>query len=123
MLFRSVFDRYAPQIWQGSRILSVALISLVALFVFVRPLMRRAGVKPEAKQANAVEPEPAMLPAGQQVKTVSDLESEIEAQLDAEAAERLEGRRLPVLSRRASHLSTKDPENVAKLLRSWISEA
>jgi flagellar biosynthesis/type III secretory pathway M-ring protein FliF/YscJ len=56
------------------------------------------------------------------VRTVADLENEIEAQLDASAAQKLDSRRLPVLARRASAVTAKEPENVAKLLRSWINE-
>jgi flagellar biosynthesis/type III secretory pathway M-ring protein FliF/YscJ len=59
---------------------------------------------------------------GQPLRTVADLESEIEAQLDASAQQKLDSRRLPVLARKVSSMSAKEPENVAKLLRSWINE-
>jgi flagellar biosynthesis/type III secretory pathway M-ring protein FliF/YscJ len=62
------------------------------------------------------------LAGGQPVRTVADLEHEIEAQLDASAAQRVDSRRLPVLARRVSAMSAKEPENVAKLLRGWINE-
>ena len=39
-----------------------------------------------------------------------------EAQLDASNAPKADARRLPVLTRRASQLSAKEPENVAMLL-------
>jgi flagellar M-ring protein FliF len=121
----TLLERYAPQMWEGGRILGIALLGLVGFLVFVRPLMRHAGIEPKPKrsEANGAVVEAPALPPGQAVKTVAELESEIEAQLDAEVSERLEGRRLPVLSRRASHVSMKDPENVAKLLRSWMSES
>ena len=64
----------------------------------------------------------ALAGPGQPLRTVADLESEIEAQLDASAQQRADGRRLPVLARKVSSMSAKEPENVAKLLRSWINE-
>ena len=33
-----------------------------------------------------------------------------------------ESRRLPVLTRKASTFAAKEPENTAKLLRSWMSD-
>ncbi|MBI4265878.1 MAG: flagellar M-ring protein FliF [Acidobacteria bacterium] len=116
----SILERYAPHVWEGSRMLLIAILGLVALLVFVRPLMRRAGGPVVHRQAAGVA---AVMPApGQPLRTVADLESEIEAQIDAAAAQRAEGRRLPVLTRRVSTLSAKEPENVARLLRSWIAE-
>jgi flagellar biosynthesis/type III secretory pathway M-ring protein FliF/YscJ len=48
---------------------------------------------------------------------------EIEAQVEAALAGKGgEGRRLPVLQRKASTFATKEPENTAKLLRSWMAE-
>ena len=59
----------------------------------------------------------------QRPKTVAELESEIEAQMDADAADKAgDNRRLPVLTRRAAAIAQKEPENTAKLLRSWMAE-
>jgi len=112
--------RFTPQIWEGARLLIVGAIGLLAILFFVRPMMQRLGnVGPtRAGQSSAL----ALAGPGQPVRTVADLESEIEAQLDASAAQKLDSRRLPVLARRASTLTAKEPENVAKLLRSWINE-
>jgi flagellar biosynthesis/type III secretory pathway M-ring protein FliF/YscJ len=87
--------------------------------------MRRAGVEvvaPRDAAAASVAMAAAMPVAGQPLRTVADLESEIEAQLETAAAQRLEGRRLPVLAKKVSNLSQKEPEQVAKLLRTWIQE-
>jgi flagellar biosynthesis/type III secretory pathway M-ring protein FliF/YscJ len=46
----------------------------------------------------------------------------MEARLEAAAAQGAEGRRLPVLTKRVTAISDKEPENVAKLLRGWIAE-
>ena len=118
----SMLEKIAPKMWEGSRLLGIAALGFVALLVFVRPLMRRAGVEVVDRQAATVAMAAAMPVAGQPLRTVADLESEIEAQLETAAAQRLEGRRLPVLTKKVSNLSEKEPENVAKLLRSWISE-
>jgi len=116
----SALEKYAPQIWDASRMMGALVIGIVALLVFVRPLMSRVGTVAPARAAAVAAAAPA---AGQVVRTVADLESEIEAQLDAAAAQRLGGRRLPVLAKKVSALSANEPENVAKLLRSWMNEA
>jgi flagellar M-ring protein FliF len=121
----SMLDKIAPKMWEGSRLLGIAALGFVALLVFVRPLMRRAGVEvvaPRDAAAASVAMAAAMPVAGQPLRTVADLESEIEAQLETAAAQRLEGRRLPVLAKKVSNLSQKEPEQVAKLLRTWIQE-
>jgi flagellar M-ring protein FliF len=112
--------RYTPQIWEGARLLVIGVIGLLAVLFFVRPMMQRiGGLGPgRAGQSAAM----ALAGPGQPVRTVADLENEIEAQLDASAAQKLDSRRLPVLARRASAVTAKEPENVAKLLRSWINE-
>jgi flagellar biosynthesis/type III secretory pathway M-ring protein FliF/YscJ len=51
---------------------------------------------------------------------VAELEGEIEAQLDA--AETKGDRRLPVLTKRVAEHTMKEPEHVAKVLRSWMKE-
>ena len=33
-----------------------------------------------------------------------------------------ESRRLPVLTRKASEFASKEPENTAKLIRSWMAD-
>jgi flagellar M-ring protein FliF len=116
----SVLERYSPQIWEGSRMLIVAVLGLVAFLVLVRPLVAGAGVRSAAVTAAAGA---GALPiAGHPPRTVAEIESEIEAQLDAAAAERLESRKLPALTRRVSTISAQNPESVAKLLRSWIAQ-
>lgn len=112
-------QRYGPHIWEGVRVLVVALIGLLAMLFFVRPLMRQAGALTQARGGHGGG---AVASAGGPVRTVAELESEIEAQLDASATPKVDARRLPVLARRVTAMSAKEPENVAKLLRSWINE-
>jgi flagellar M-ring protein FliF len=110
---------YTPQIWEGARMLIVGLVGVAALLFFVRPLMQRVGGLPAVRPVGAAA---GMATAGQPLRTVAELEHEIEAQLDAAVAPKIDSRRLPVLARRASAVTAKEPENVAKLLRSWINE-
>ena len=59
------------------------IVALLAFLFFVRPMMRQIGGMTPARAAqNAAA---AIAGPGQPVRTVADLESEIEAQLDASA--------------------------------------
>ena len=120
------YERYAPQMWEGGRIGAVVLIAVLAFFMFVRPMVRRAGVKPAAMVAvSAATPEAipaAAVAARGGLRTVSEMESEIDAELDALTAKYAEDRRLPVLTRRVSSVTVNEPESVAKLLRTWIND-
>jgi len=60
---------------------------------------------------------------GQSIKTIADIESELEAKLDAAAAAKNPERKLTVLTRRVTNMSMKDPETIAKLLRTWMGES
>jgi flagellar biosynthesis/type III secretory pathway M-ring protein FliF/YscJ len=88
------------------------------MFFVVRPLMRRTA----AAGALAVAGGGVVAPGLERPRTVAELESEIEAQVEAAMAGKNGDRRLPVLTRKASAFATKEPENTAKLLRSWIAE-
>jgi len=112
----SVFVRYAPQINEVGRLMTVLVIGLVGFFLVVKPLLKAGGLggRPAA-QPQLVEV--------QRPRTVADLESEIEAQMDAQMMEKAgENRRLPVLTRRVSALTKKEPDQVAKLLKGWMNE-
>lgn len=113
----SILVRYGPQITEVSRLVTVLVVALLGFLLLGRPLMKgRSEARPTVAGANVVELS--------RPRTVADLESEIEAQIDAQAAEKAgENRRLPVLTRRVSTLAKDEPEQVAKLLRGWIHEA
>ena len=113
----SIFVRYAPQINEFGRLITVLVIGIVGFFFVVRPLLKASGV--------AAKPvEQPQLVEMQRPRTVADLENEIEAQMDAQAFEKAsENRKLPVLTRRVSALTKKEPDQVAKLLRGWMHEA
>jgi flagellar M-ring protein FliF len=113
----SIFVRYAPQINEFGRLITVLVIGIVGFFFVVRPLLKAGGfaARPVA-QPQLVEV--------QRPRTVADLENEIEAQMDAQVLEKAsENRKLPVLMRRVSALTKKEPDQVAKLLRGWMHEA
>jgi flagellar M-ring protein FliF len=117
------YERYSPQLWQGGRIAAVLGVALLAFLMFVRPMVRRAGLQPVAALPGAVatgEAVPATTSTG--LRTVAEMESQIDAELDALTAKYAEDRRLPVLTRRVSSVTVNEPESVAKLLRSWIND-
>jgi flagellar M-ring protein FliF len=119
----TMFEKYSPQIWDASRIAVVGLLGILALFVFVRPLMRKAGVDKKAQaQLAAAAAAPALAAVASGPRTVAELESEIDEELNAITAQYAESRRLPVLTRRVSAVTVNEPESVAKLLRSWIAD-
>jgi flagellar M-ring protein FliF len=126
---QTTMQKLAPQINQYSGVAATLLIALAALLFVVRPAMRKAGLLPEKvkkkKKKAAAEELTETLPAvaGAAPKTVAQLESEIEAELDAAAHERVAGgRKMPVLTRKVSGITKNDPEQVAKLLRSWMQD-
>ena len=113
----SIFVRYAPQINEFGRLITVLVVGIVGFLFVVRPLLKAGGLGGRA-------PQQPQLVEVQRPRTVADLESEIEAQMDAQLAEKAgENRKLPVLTRRVSALTKKEPDQVAKLLRGWIREA
>jgi flagellar M-ring protein FliF len=113
----SLFVRFAPQIDEFGRLITVLVVAIVGFFFVARPMLKSAGFGPKPP----LQPEIVEV---QGPRTVADLESEIEAQMDAKEFEKAtENRRLPVLTRRVSAITQKDPDQVAKLLRGWMREA
>lgn len=125
---QTVMQRYAPQIEQVSRVGTVLVLALVALMFVIRPAMRKTGLLPEKqakkkgrRQQETAEQLPALTP--ESPRTVAELESEIEAQLDAAAHDKVAAwRKMPVLTRKVSSLTKNDPEQVARLLRTWMTD-
>jgi flagellar M-ring protein FliF len=101
----TIWQRYAPPVVDGFRTVAPLVLALLAFLFVVRPLMRRVMSQPVHA--------PAL--AGQLPPTVA----EIEAQLDEKSGEH---RKLPVLTKRVSALTTTEPENAARLIRLWIGE-
>jgi flagellar M-ring protein FliF len=104
----STWQRYAPQAVDSFRTLAPLGLGVLALFFVVRPLMRRATTGLATSRALA----------GQPGATVT-VEPDIEVQLAAAAAEK---RKLPVLTKHLTQLTTNEPEHAARLIRMWIAE-
>jgi flagellar M-ring protein FliF len=98
----------------------VMLLGLIAIFAVLKPMARRALKLPNAQLLTA----PSLAAAGARpVRTVADLEGEIEAELDADTlAKAGELRRLPVLTKRIAKVADQQPEHVARLVRSWLAD-
>lgn len=114
------WQKVSPQIVDSSpqlvRVLGVLLIAMFAFLMVLRPMVRSAFPPPVQELA---------LPAGspQMVRTVADLEGEIEAELDAAAMPKgAESRRIPVLTKRLQKKAEAEPEAMARLVRSWLVE-
>lgn len=108
-------DQYGGPV---GRVLALVVIVAMVLLLVVRPVMRRALALPSATLAT----ETAQMAMPQQLpRTVEDMQGELEAQLDAEPLEGDEHRK-PVLKRRVVGLTSAEPANAAKLVRSWLSD-
>ena len=110
--------RYAPLLLDTGRIVAVLLVAAIVVFGVVRPAVRRTLGPPAVKGAVVV----PQLP-----RTVGEMQGELEATeaADAELADDEEPpphRRLPVLARRVTTMARKEPENAARLIRSWLGE-
>jgi flagellar M-ring protein FliF len=112
----TVAQRYMKQIVIGVAVSVVLLLGLIG-FLAMRSRSRKrrkALVLQTAAQAAGGAP-------GQAPRTIQDMESEIEAQLDA-VSRGGEPRKLPVLTKRVGGMVGENPRAVAQLLRSWIAE-
>jgi flagellar M-ring protein FliF len=109
----SAWERYQPQAFEAIRILGVVLLGAFAFFGVIRPIAASAMGPARPVKRGAIS-------SATPVRTVEDMESEIEAEL--QASSETATRRLPVLTRRVATLSEKEPENTARLLRAWLTE-
>jgi flagellar M-ring protein FliF len=106
----------AKEHWPSAlRGVAIFLVAVFALFGVLRPLARRATGLATAPALPAPAASAARLP------TVQEMEGQIEAELDAMAANS-EGRRLPVLTQRVAKLANDEPEQLARIVRGWIAE-
>jgi flagellar M-ring protein FliF len=122
---QTTMQRFAPQIDQVTRIGTVLVLALVALLFVIRPALRRVGMLPDKGRTltGAIGEAPLAALGPKAVRTVAELESEIEAELDAAAQEKSAGgRKMPVLTRKVAAITKTDPEQVARALRSWITD-
>jgi len=108
----TLMQRYEKQGFEAFRVVGIVVVALLALLFVIRPMMR--SVLP-AKVASP------SIGATVQAKTVQEIEAEIDAQLEASMGTAV-SKRLPALTRKASTLAEKEPENAARLLRAWLTE-
>jgi flagellar M-ring protein FliF len=102
----------AKQYWPSAlRGLGVLLLALFALFGILRPLGKRAA----AVAAAPALPAPAV--AAARLPTIS----EMEGQIDDDSGHGGQ-RRLPVLTKRVAKLASEEPEQLARIVRGWMSE-
>jgi flagellar M-ring protein FliF len=121
------WTKWGGDIQEGGRVLGILVIGICALIFIVRPMMRSISavtrmVPASGGTAALTAGSAAMAGMIDRPRTVAELESEIEAQMDAAINDKMaDNRRLPVLTRRVTGMAQKEPENTAKLVRSWMS--
>jgi flagellar M-ring protein FliF len=115
--FGQKFMDFAGQYWPAA-LRGVAILTVVsfAFFGVLRPIARRATALTAAAPAL-----PAPATAAARLPTVSEMEGQIEAELNA-AAGPGGPKRLPVLAKRAAKLASEEPEQLARVVRGWIAE-
>jgi flagellar biosynthesis/type III secretory pathway M-ring protein FliF/YscJ len=109
----SAWQVYGPQVLDAARIAAVLLLGVLTFLFVVRPIVRRAVVALPSGQAQ-VERLPNQLP-----RTVQEVEGDLEAELDAIAGSR---RKLRILTKRLTEMTTKSPDSAARLIRTWLAE-
>ena len=109
----SAWQVYGPQVLDAARIAAVLLLGVLTFLFVVRPIVRRAVVALPSGQAQ-VERLPNQLP-----RTVQEVEGDLEAELDAVAGSQ---RKLPILTKRLTEMTTKSPDSAARLIRTWLAE-
>jgi flagellar M-ring protein FliF len=100
----------------AARVGAILLVVAFAFFGVLRPLANRVGGMAGSPQLPAA----GMAAVGARLPTVSEMEGQIDAELNAMSTP--EGRRMPVLTQRVAKLASDEPEQVARIVRGWISE-
>jgi len=108
-----------------------AVIGLAVFFMLILPMLRRMSAainRPSPMRVASAEGGEAAMAGGGgrkpvQVKSMSEIEAEIEAELNADAAfSAPEARRRELIKKRLQESSHEDPETMASLVRSWLLE-
>jgi flagellar M-ring protein FliF len=110
------------------------IVGFIVFFMIFLPMLRRMSAainRPTPLRVASADGGEAGLPGSGggstrkpvQVKSVSEIEAEIEAELNADAAfSAPEARRRELIKKRLQDSSTEDPETIASLVRSWLLE-
>jgi flagellar M-ring protein FliF len=113
----SFWQRNSRQVMDWSRLVVILVVGAFALFGVIRPLIRQSFPLLPVVATSAGPALPQTLP-----RTVQDLEGELDAHLQAVTDQNAKPRRLAALTRHVGNVSQKEPENAARLLRTWLSE-
>ena len=108
-----VWQRLGPLGVRALRIFGIVLVGSLALFGVLRPMvgeLSRCNRPPNGSARRS------RRPARGQPRTVQDLEAEMDGQLAPGTLS------VPALTRRMAALTQKEPENAARLLRTWLTE-
>jgi flagellar M-ring protein FliF len=105
-----VVKDYWPAAVRGVGIFALAAF---ALFGILRPLSRRLAGRAATPALPAAAGPSARLP------TIKEMENQIEAELSAATGQ---AGRLPVLTKRVAKLANDEPEQLARIVRGWISD-
>jgi flagellar biosynthesis/type III secretory pathway M-ring protein FliF/YscJ len=116
--------QFAPSVIYG-------IIGLAVFFMIVMPVLKRlstalnrpAPLRVASADADDGSPSGGGSRKPVQVKSVAEMEAEIEAELNADAAfSAPEARRRELIKKRLQDSSHEDPETIASLVRSWLLE-
>ncbi|HJV48674.1 MAG TPA: flagellar basal-body MS-ring/collar protein FliF [Geothrix sp.] len=110
-----------------------AVVGLAVFFMLILPMLRRMSAainRPAPMRVASAEGEASIAGPGGgsprkpvQVKSMTEIEAEIEAELNADAAfSAPEARRRELIKKRLQEGSHEDPETMASLVRSWLLE-
>jgi flagellar M-ring protein FliF len=103
------------------RFAAVVIIAWFAFSMIIKPITARA-IGGELMPAPVTEI-PEEIAGGAAVRTVADLEGEIEAELEAGVlAKAADNRRLAVMTKRIAKVAEQEPEHVAQLVRTWLTD-
>ena len=110
------------------------IVGFIVFFMLFLPMLRRMSAainRPTPMRVGSADGGEALMAGGGggstrkpvQVKSVSEIEAEIEAELNADAAfSAPEARRRELIKKRLQDSSHEDPETIASLVRSWLLE-
>ena len=120
-----IASRYAPNFIYG-------LLGLAVFFMIIMPMLKRLSAaisRPAPLRVASADGGEGGVPGTPsprkpvQVKSVAEMEAEIEAELNADAAfSAPEARRRELIKKRLQEGSSEDPETMASLVRSWLLE-
>jgi flagellar M-ring protein FliF len=111
-------DGVRSTVMESIRVGVVLLLAVVAFFAILKPMARRALRVSSAQLLSS----PALAGGAGGVRTVADMEGEIEAEILAGVAAKAAPRRLPVLTKRIARGVDQQPEHAAKLVRNWLMD-